>query len=71
MNKYEFIRYCREKDYEYNVGQSFCICNDFGGFVNVKIKDKWHTFYCLDNGGFRFDKTLVKSIKDIEDILDA
>ena len=67
--KDKFIKWCKKHKYEYESGYDWCDCNDFGDFVNVKINDKWHTLYCLNNGGYRFDKTSVETIEEIEAIL--
>lgn len=65
----QFISYCKKGKLEHNVGYDWCECNDFGDFVNVKVNGKWHTLYALDSGAFRFDKTIVETIEDIENLL--
>lgn len=69
MTYYDFIKWCEEHEYRYDKGYSWCECNDFGDYVNVIINGKWHTLYCLNDGGYRFDKTIVKSLEDIERVL--
>lgn len=67
--KYTLIKYCEEHNYKYECGYDWCDCVDFSDFVNVLINGKWHTLYCLDSGGYRFDKTMVETIEDIEEVL--
>lgn len=64
--KNEFLAYCLNNDYKYEIGYDMCSCVDFSEFINVVINGKTHTLYLLDSGGYRFDKTIVKSIEEIE-----
>lgn len=64
--KNEFLAYCLNNDYKYEIGYNWCDCVDYRKFINVVIQGKTHTFYCLDSGEYRFDKTIVKSIEEIE-----
>lgn len=68
--KLDFVNYCVAHDYKYDCGYDWCDCVDYGAYVNVLIRGKWHTLYCLDNGGYRFDKTLVNSIDEIERLIE-
>lgn len=68
--KYTFIRYCEDNNYPYECGYDWCDCVDFNDYVNALINGKWHTLYCLNNGSYRFDKTIVKSIEDIKGVLE-
>ena len=65
----DFIKFCKKHRYEYEKGYDWCDCNDYNDFVIVKIKGKWHTLYCLNDGSYRFDKTIVNSIEEIESLL--
>ena len=67
----DFLKLCKKNKYEFEKGYDWCDCNDFGDYVNVKINDKWHTLYCLNNGGYRFDTTLVETIEEVEAIINA
>ncbi len=67
--KEQLIAYCLNNDYKYDCGYDWCDCVDFSDYVNVLIKGKWHTLYCLNNGGYRFDKTLVNSMEEVEEIV--
>ena len=64
-----FIQWCKDHNLNYSSGYDWCDCNDFTDFVNVLYKGKWHTLYCLNKGGYRFDTTIVATIEDIEKLL--
>lgn len=67
--KEKFIAYCLEHDYHYECGYNWCDCVDYVDFVNAQINDKWHTLYCLNSGGYRFDHNIVSEMKEIEEAL--
>ena len=67
--KEKFVKWCKKHKYKYLVGYDWCDCNDFGDYVNVVINGKTHTLYCLFNGKYHFDKTMVETIEDIEGVL--
>lgn len=67
----ELIKYCKQKKLKFEKGYDWCDCNDFGDFVNVRVAEKWHTLYCLNNGGYRFDKTIVETLDQIKELLNA
>lgn len=69
--KKEFIIFCKQKKYEFACGYDWCDCNDFTEFVNIKVDGKWHTLYCLNSGGYRFDKTNIETLEQIKELLNG
>ena len=66
-----FVSYCKKKKYKYECGRDYCDCNDFGEFVNVVVKGKTHTLYCMNDGTYRFDKTVVSAVSEIDVLLNG
>lgn len=65
----DLIEFCREHNYEYELCRNWCDCVDYTDFILIKANGKTHTFYLLDNGDYRFDDTIVKSIDELEKLL--
>ena len=69
--KEQFVSFCKKKKYSYECGYDYCDCNDFGDFVNVVVRGKTHTLYCMNDGTFRFDTTVVKTVQEIDTLLNG
>lgn len=67
--KTSFVAYCKKHKYEYECGYDWCDCTDFGDFVNVRVNGKWHTLYCMNDGTYKFGMTVVKTVTEIDRLL--
>lgn len=65
----DLVSYCCKHNIEHEKGFDWCDCNDFGNFVNMKYDGKWHTLYCMNDGSYKFDTTIVANLNDILKLL--